>query len=502
MNTEFKVNNRQLRRTKIIATLGPATDDRSVLEGVMRAGADVFRLNMSHGKTEDQVRRAQMVREVSASLKREVAIMADLQGPKIRVERFENGGVTLAPGDAFVLDTVNSDKPGNQNWVGVSYPGLANDVKSGNLLLLDDGMISMRVQSVEGGKIHCLVENGGKLTDRKGLNLQGGGLSISGIAEHDLEHIKLAAQMGADYLAVSFASDAADMKRARKLLREAGSSASVMAKIERIEALDNLEEICDASDAVLVARGDLGVEIGDEELPGLQKRIIKTALKHNRIVATATQMMQSMIENPIPTRAEVLDVANAVIDGTDAVMLSAETAVGKHPVKVIEAMNRICLGAERHSDREEEVGELVVRFNRIDQAIAMAAMFMATHVPIKAIIALTESGSTAQWLSRVQAAVPIYALSPNESSRRRMALFRNVSTAHHDPKGDDIEAIIEGALQILWKIGAVAEGDRVILTMGHKMNNEGGTNTLRLLQIDGQGRVDGRTELNLGRDGV
>jgi pyruvate kinase len=497
MNTEFKSDIRQLRRTKIIATLGPATDDRSVLEGVMRAGADVFRLNMSHGKTEDQVRRARMVREVSASLKREVAIMADLQGPKIRVERFENGGVTLASGDEFVLDTLNADKPGNQHWVGVSYAGLANDVRSGNLLLLDDGMISMRVQSVEAGRILCRVENGGRLTDRKGLNLQGGGLSISGIAEHDLAHIKLAAEMGADYLAVSFASDASDMKRARKLLREAGSNASVMAKIERIEALDNLEEICDASDAILVARGDLGVEIGDEELPGLQKRIIRTALKHNRIVATATQMMQSMVENPIPTRAEVLDVANAVIDGTDAVMLSAETAVGKHPVKVIEAMNRICLGAERHSDREGEVGELTVRFERIDQAIAMAAMFMATHVPIKAIIALTESGSTAQWLSRAQASVPIYALSPNEASRRRMALFRNVSTAHHEPKGDDIEDIIGGALQILWRRGAIAEGDRVILTMGHRMNNEGGTNTLRLVQIDSVGGVDGRTKLDL-----
>ena len=360
-------------------------------------------------------------------------------------------------------------------------------------------MISMRVKSVEKGRIYCVVENGGKLSDRKGLNLAGGGLSISGIAEHDLPHIKLAAEMGADYLAVSFASDAADMNRARRLLREAGSNASVMAKIERIEALDNLEEICDASDAVLVARGDLGVEIGDEELPGLQKRIIKTALKHNRIVATATQMMQSMIENPIPTRAEVLDVANAVIDGTDAVMLSAETAVGKHPVKVIEAMNRICLGAERHSDREKEVGDLEVRFQRIDQAIAMAAMFMATHVPIKAIIALTESGSTAQWLSRVQSSVPIYALSPNEASRRRMALFRNVSTAHHEQVGEDIEDIINRALQILWRIGAIGEGDRVILTMGHKMNNEGGTNTLRLLRIGADGDVDGRTELDLGK---
>jgi len=354
----------------------------------------------------------------------------------------------------------------------------------------------MRVKSVQGGRIVCKVENGGILKDRKGLNLLGGGLSISGIAEHDLPHIELAAEMGVDYLAVSFASSAADMHHARRLLRDAGSDAALVAKIERNEALTNLEEICDASDAVLVARGDLGVEIGDEELPGLQKQIIRTALKHNRIVATATQMMQSMVESPIPTRAEVLDVANAVIDGTDAVMLSAETAVGRHPVKVIEAMNRVCLGAERHFDQEGDITQLNVRFQRIDQAIAMAAMFMATNVSIQAIIAFTESGSTAQWLSRVQSSVPIYALSPNGASRRRMALYRNVYPVLHKPKGEDIEAIIEDALQVLWRIGAVAEGDHVILTMGDRTGKQGGTNTLRLIKIDREGGFDHRTELD------
>jgi pyruvate kinase len=303
--------------------------------------------------------------------------------------------------------------------------------------------------------------------------------------------------MDVDYLAVSFVSNADDMNRARKLLRDAGSRASLMAKIERTEAIENLEEICDASDAVLVARGDLGVEIGDEELPGLQKKIIQTALKHNRVVATATQMMQSMITNPIPTRAEVLDVANAVLDGTDAVMLSAETAVGKYPVKVIEAMDRICLGAERHFDREGDVTQLNVRFERIDQAIAMAAMFMATSVPIQAIIALTESGSTAQWLSRVQSSVPIYALSPNEDSRRRMALFRNVYPAQHQPKGNVIEEVVGEALQVLWRLGAVTNGDQVILTMGGRMGNEGGTNTLRLIRVDQEGGHDHQTELDL-----
>ena len=487
----------QLRRTKIIATLGPATDDREVLEGVIGAGADVLRLNMSHGSVDEQAVRAQMVREVSKGLGREVALMADLQGPKIRVERFENGSTELSNGDEFTLDTKDATTPGDQNRVGVSYPGLANDVESNDLLLLDDGLISMHVKSVDDGMIVCEVENGGILRDRKGLNIQGGGLSLSGIAEHDLPHIIAAAKMDVDYLAVSFASNADDMNRARKLLRDAGSRASLIAKIERTEAIENLEEICDASDAVLVARGDLGVEIGDEELPGLQKKIIQTALKHNRVVATATQMMQSMITNPIPTRAEVLDVANAVIDGTDAVMLSAETAVGKYPVKVIEAMDRICLGAERHFDREGDVTQLQVRFERIDQAIAMAAMFMATNVPIQAIIALTESGSTAQWLSRVQSSVPIYALSPNEDSRRRMALFRNVYPAQHQPKSNDIEEVVGEALQVLWRLGAVTNGDQVILTMGGRMGNEGGTNTLRLIRVDQEGGYDHQTELDL-----
>ena len=499
MNLAPTEKGRQLRRTKIIATLGPATDDREVLEGVILAGADVLRLNMSHGSAQEQATRARMVREVSSGLGREVALMADLPGPKIRVERFVNGSVELSTGDEFTLDAEDAATPGDTNRVGVSYPGLVNDVKSGDLLLLDDGMISMRVKSINGGLIVCEVENGGILKDRKGLNLRGGGLSLSGITEHDLPHITAAAEMDVDYLAVSFVSNAQDINRARRLLRAAGSQASLIAKIERMEAIDNLEEICDASDAVLVARGDLGVEIGDEELPGLQKRIIQTALKHNRVVATATQMMQSMIVNPVPTRAEVLDVANAVIDGTDAVMLSAETAVGKHPVKVIEAMNRICLGAERHFDREGHSTQLNVRFQRIDQAIAMAVMFMATNVPIQAIIALTESGSTAQWLSRVQSSVPIYALSPNEGSRRRMALFRNVYPTQHQPKGDDIDEVVGDALQVLWRLGAVAAGDRVILTMGDRMGDQGGTNTLRLIRVDAAGGYDHHTELDLYR---
>jgi pyruvate kinase len=488
MNFDIEHDGSHVRRTKIIATLGPATDQPEVLEGVILAGANVFRLNMSHGSAEEQLARAHLVREVSARLGREVALLADLQGPKIRVERFEAGGVELKAGDEFTLDAEDVSTPGTRHRVGVSYPGLPRDVKPGDTLLLDDGLIAMQVEAVDGGKVRCRVEHGGLLQDRKGLNLKGGGLSVPGLAEHDLPHIELAARMGVDYLAVSFVSDERDINRARKLLRKAGSEAALVAKIERMEALENLEEICDAADAVMVARGDLGVEIGDEELPGLQKRIIRTALKHNRVVATATQMMQSMVENPIPTRAEVLDVANAIIDGTDAVMLSAETAVGKHPVRVIEAMNRICLGAERHVEQEGLISHLNVRFQRIDQAIAMAAMFMATNVSVQAIVALTESGSTAQWLSRVRSSVPIYAFSPNEASRRRMALLRDVYSVRQEVESDDESQVIQSALKKLWRAGAVKAGDRVIVTMGDRMGTSGGTNTLRFIKLDADGR--------------
>lgn len=489
MNVDIKKSASHRRRTKIIATLGPGTDDPVVMEGLIRAGVDVFRLNMSHGDMDEQRRRAELVRTAARKLRWQVALLVDLQGPKIRVENFVGGEVKLSSGDHFTLDASDPFTPGDHRRVGVSYQGLANDVKPGDILLLDDGLISMQVQSLDNGRIHCLVENGGILKNRKGLNLQGGGLSISGLAEHDLPHIELAAEMGADYVAVSFVSSADDIDRARGLLRKAGSNASIVAKIERMEAIDNLSEICDTADVIMVARGDLGVEIGDEELPGLQKLIIRKAIQHNRIVATATQMMQSMVENPIPTRAEVLDVANAVLDGTDAVMLSAETAVGKHPVKVIEAMNRICLGAERHFEAEGNVSHLNVRFERIDQAIAMAAMFTATKVSVQAIVALTESGSTAQWLSRVRTSVPIYAFSTNSSSRRKMAMFRDVFPVKQKSASDDADEVVGEALRTLLAHGAVKDEDRVIVTMGDQMSKSGGTNTFRFIRLDAEGRA-------------
>lgn len=480
----------QMRRTKIIATLGPATDSNEALSALIGAGADVLRINLSHGSHEEQAARAKQVREVALELKKEVAILADLRGPKIRIEKFVEGSIELQSGDMFTLDASDDPGMGSQSRVGVTYKGLANDVSPGDLLLLDDGLLTMRVVDINGNNINCKVEAGGVLGNRKGINVQGGGLSLPGIADHDIEDIPRAAAMGADYLAVSFPRNADDMNEARRRLREAGSDAHLVAKIERTEAIENLEEIITASDAILIARGDLGVEIGDAELPGLQKLITEKTLEQNRIVITATQMMQSMVESPIPTRAEVLDVANSVFDGTDAVMLSAETAVGRHPHTVVKAMNRICLGAERHNDSKYQCDHLHVQFQRIDQAIAMAAMFMATNVSVQAIVALTESGSTAQWLSRIRSAVPIFALSPLRDSRRRMALYRGVYPIAHDfPSASVNEVLVEG-LRLLFQQGRIKTGDRIILTMGDHTGDEGGTNSLRLVQMGENGLVD------------
>ena len=486
----------QIRRTKIIATLGPATDSPGVLRAVIEAGADILRLNLSHGTHEEQAARAKQVREVAQALNKEVAILADLRGPKIRIEKFRDGSVALKTDDIFILDASDEPVVGNQSRIGVTYKGLAGDVSAGDLLLLDDGLLTMRVVEIKAKEIVCEVETGGELGDRKGINVQGGGLSLPGIAEHDIEDIPRAAAMGADYLAVSFPRNAADMNEARRRLRAAGSQARLVAKIERTEAITNLDEIITASDAILIARGDLGVEIGDAELPGLQKLITRKSLEQNRIVITATQMMQSMVESPIPTRAEVLDVANSVFDGTDAVMLSAETAIGRHPETVVEAMNRICLGAERHADTSVSTDQLNVQFQRIDQAIAMAAMFMATHVSVQAIVALTESGSTAQWLSRVRSAVPIFALSPLRDSLRRMALYRGVSPVAHDFPSADVEEALVGGVRLLVAQGYIKVGDRIILTMGEHTGDEGGTNSLRLVQVGEDGYVEHNPSLD------
>lgn len=483
------------RRTKIVATLGPATDAPDMLERIIAEGVNVARLNLSHGHPDDHRARANAVRAAAAKLGREVGILADLQGPKIRIERFANGPIELRKGDGFVLDCRPDAPAGDSARVGVSYYGLPADVSAGDVLLLDDGLVALTVLEVAGAEVRCAVLIGGKLSDRKGLNRQGGGLSVSALSDKDRSDIKLAAEIGADFLAVSFVRSAQDMHEARRLLAEAGGNASLVSKIERADAIPLLGEIIDASDVVMVARGDLGVEIGYAELPGLQKKIIRESVQRNRAVITATQMLQSMVRAPIPTRAEVLDVANAVIDGTDAVMLSEESAAGAHPDKAVAALRDICLAAERQFEPKDDPADTAQLLDRADQAIALAAMVLAGKIGVRAIIALTESGATAQWLSRYRSAVPIYALSPFADARRRMAVLRDVQAVEftHGTQTPGVSA--REAVKLLFTQGRLTEGDRVVLTHGDHIGRGGGTNTVKLLSVGPDGVVESLSDL-------
>ncbi|MCF7223373.1 pyruvate kinase [Marilutibacter chinensis] len=485
----------QLRRTRILATLGPATDPPGVLDQLLKAGVDVVRLNFSHGDPSSQLARAEAVRAAAKRVGTEVGILADLPGPKIRIERFADGRVELKAGDAFDLVAREDAPPGNRREVGVSYLGLPGDVAPGDTLLLDDGLMQLRVERVEGERIHCSVLNDGVLSDRKGLNKLGGGLSLGALTERDRELIKVAAEADVDFIAVSFCRNAADMDEARRVAREAGCDAAMVAKVERAEAIANLTEIVDASDVVMVARGDLGVEIGDAELPGLQKKIIKESLARNKVVITATQMLQSMVESPIPTRAEVLDVANAVIDGTDAVMLSAESAAGRYPVRAVEAMARICLGAERQFAHDTDFESAPRNLERVDQAIAMASMFLSEHIGLRAIVAMTESGGTARFLSRFRSGVPIYAFSRHAGARRRMAMMRDVFPIDYDSRGQTPGEAGRGAIERLVQAGLLEAGERVVFTSGERMEHRGSTNTLRLLEVGPDGQAVGLGEL-------
>jgi pyruvate kinase len=471
------------RRTKIVATLGPAVASVEKLRELVRAGVDVMRINFSHGKAEDHGRLAAMAREAAAAEKRDVAILADLQGPKIRIEGFREGPVELAEGQAFVLDPTLDSRAGDQHQVGLTYKALPGDVHPDDVLLLDDGLIALRVENVDGQRIETRVEMGGVLSDNKGINRQGGGLSAPALTDKDRADIRTAAELDVDYLAVSFPRSAADVEQARALLREADGQAALIAKIERAEAVTAIDEIITASDAVMVARGDLAVEIGDAELPSVQKMIIHRARELNRVVIVATQMMESMITQPRPTRAEVLDVANAVMDGADAVMLSAETATGKYPVRVVESMQRVCVGAEKQPRTQRSRHRLDSRFERMDEAIAMASMYTANHLDVRAIVALTESGSTPLWMSRIRSGIPIYAMTRHESTRRRVTLYRGVYPVPYDILHHDSRRILEDAIDILLDMGAVKKGELLIFTKGDFDGVAGGTNAMKILRV-------------------
>lgn len=472
-----------LRRTKIVVTLGPAIDDPEVLARVILAGADVFRANFSHGSVEMHEKRINMVREIAAKQDKIVAILVDLQGPKIRIARFKNKKIVLQEGQSFILDTTLGDDDGTEQSVSLDYKNLPKDVHAGDTLLLDDGRIVMLVEKTEAQRIFCKVIVGGELSNNKGINRQGGGLSAAALTDKDRSDIKDAVRLQADYIAISFPRNADDVKEARVLLKAAGGNAGIISKIERAEAVTNINEIIKASDAVMVARGDLGVELGDAELPSVQKLIIRTGRKFNKPVITATQMLESMTYNTIPTRAEVSDVANAVLDGTDAVMLSGETAVGKYPDKAVAAMNRICVSAEKSLTTKTTRQRVDAAFTTVDEAIAMATMFTANHLDIKAIIALTESGTTPLLMSRVKSNIPIYALSRHLTTQRRVALYHDVYPIPFDATHLDRRMLNQSAVEELKNRGILKTGDLVIITKGDLIGVHGRTNAMKIFTV-------------------
>lgn len=471
------------RRTKIVVTLGPATDDPEVLKALIVSGIDVVRLNFSHGSPDEHRERVRLVREFAAAQQRCVGILGDLQGPKIRIERFAEGAITLEAGERFILDAQLGKYDGTHERVGFTYKNLLEDVRPGDRLLLDDGRIVLEIETVSRSEILTRVITGGELKNNKGINRLGGGLSAPSITDKDRLDIKLAAELSLDYLAVSFPRSAEDIHEARILLRAAGGEGSIVAKIERAEAIEAIDDIIAASDAIMVARGDLGVEIGDAQLPAVQKDLIVRARAMNRVVITATQMMESMIANPIPTRAEVFDVANAVLDGTDAVMLSGETAAGKHPVEAVQAMSRICEVADRHHLATVSDHRINSRFGRIDEAIAMATMYTANHLQVRAIAALTESGSTVLWMSRISSAIPIYALTRQTSTAQKVTLYRGVYPASISGVITDYFQANREAVETLLACGAVEHGDLVIITKGDLMGVDGGTNSMKIVRV-------------------
>lgn len=472
-----------LRRTKIVATLGPATDDLKVLESLVIAGVDVVRLNFSHGSFEEQKWRADNIRVFAEKHNKAIGVLVDLQGPKIRTCKFKEGKVNLVEGDKFILDAELGDEDGTNERVGLTYKRLPGDVVPGNVLLLDDGRMVLEVTDVIGHEVHTKVMHTGVLSNNKGINLQGGGLSAPALTDKDKRDIISAAKIEADFVAVSFPRSASDVIECRKLLRDAGGHGAIVSKIERAEALDVIDDIIEASEVIMVARGDLGVEIGDAELPAIQKDLIKRARSMDRVVITATQMMESMIENPIPTRAEVFDVANAVLDGTDAVMLSGETAAGKYPAKVVESMGRICEEAEKQRLTLESDHRVDLTFGRVDEAIAMATMYTANHLKVDGIAALTESGSTPLWMSRISSGIPIYAMTRHEQTKRRMSLYRGVYPMSINIDNIEQYQLSRHAQKVLLEKGVVTKDDLIIITKGDKVGIDGGTNSMKIVRI-------------------
>ena len=474
------------RRTKILATLGPQSSDPDSIAKLIGAGVNVFRLNFSHGSAEEHTQRANLIRDLGRSLNTPVGILCDMQGPKIRIGSFANGeNILLAPGDKFILDSTIDPQLGSQQGVYLDRQ-LLEDINQGDTLLLDDGRLTLRVEEKSPRTAHCVTIQGGVLSSKKGVNKFGGGLSASALTDKDKADIKTAAALNTDYLAISFVRSAVDVIESRNLLLETGSNAHIIAKIERAEAITDelLPGIIDHSDGIMVARGDLGVEIGDANLVAVQKQLIEAANSANKIVITATQMMESMINAPTPTRAEVFDVANAVLDGTDAVMLSAETAVGKYPVETVKAMARVIEGAEKHPLAQRSQHRINEIFQRIDESLALSAMYVANHLQgVKAIICMTETGYTPLLMSRISSSLPIYAMAEKPGTCEVATLYRGVVPIPFKASALDPSEVNHSAVEKLRELEVVSDGDLVLITKGDFVNVHGGTNTLKIVRV-------------------
>ncbi|MBK4765072.1 MAG: pyruvate kinase [Pantoea sp. Brub] len=475
-----------IRRTKIVITLGPATDCEETLKKIIVAGANVIRLNFSHDTSKNHQLRAHKVRKIANKLGCHVAILADLQGPKIRISNFKNNQVYLNSGDTFILDANLNKDQGDKNCVGIDYKNLIYDVQPDNILLLDDGKIQLKIIKISDMKIFTKIIVGGFISNSKGINKLNGGLSAQSLTEKDKKDIITVAKINAEYLAISFPKSGQDINYVRSLARNAGCQAKLVAKIERAEAVikqETIDDIILASDAVMIARGDLGVEIGYPELVGIQKSLINRARKFNRTIITATQMMESMINSPLPTRAEVMDVANAVLDGTDAVMLSSETAIGKYPIETVSSMAKVCLGAEKISNINTSRHRLNIIFDNVEEAIAISAMYTANHLQgVTAIITMTESGRIPLITSRILSRLPIFAMSRHQYTLNLITLYRGVTPIFFNSDNKGVSAAND-AINLLKDQGYLNSGDLVIVTQGDVMGITGTTNTVRVLCV-------------------
>ncbi len=471
------------RHTKIVATVGPSCESEEMLAALMAAGTDVFRLNFSHGDQAQKQEIIRRIRKVSADMKRAVAILGDLQGPKIRVGLLDGGSMELVAGQTVAISpTVKSDR---SDLIPTTYRNLPQDVRPGDQILLDDGLLELKVLGIVDDEVRCDVVIGGLLKNNKGINLPGVAVSAPALTEKDNEDLDFCIREGVDYLALSFVRAAADVTDLKTRLFAENSPIRVIAKIEKPEAVEHFDAILAASDGIMVARGDLGVEILPEKVPLIQKRIIRACNAAGKPVITATQMLESMINNPRPTRAETSDVANAILDGTDAIMLSGETAAGSYPVEAVRLMVRVAADIEgdpqlwpQTFQRMNEPGS----YRRLPDAIGQAACRVAEMVGAAAILAFTQTGSTAALVAKYRPQLPVFAVTPSQAVRRRMALYRSIRSLRVDIEGDT-EAQIRSVEQTVLDAGVLQRGDVVVITMGSPVSDAGTTNMMKVHRL-------------------